>query len=174
MDLLEKCSKQFRTLRLQLQERIRTEVNSNRCIFPWIVKHSQFLLNGFLTQEDGHTSYFRRWKRDYQGALCEFGETVLFRMPGKLRNKADTAWHTGIWLRKDTKADEPIVHCEGAVYKVRTVQRVIPSKQWYTELHKSLNSTPWDPKTQEPYGHWFRTSAFNGCLWSCETAWTGV
>ena len=96
MDLLEKCSKQFRALRLQLQERVRTEVNSNHCIFPWIVKHSQFLLNRFLTQEDGHTFYFRRWKRDYQGALCEFGETVLFRMPGKLRNKADTAWHTGI------------------------------------------------------------------------------
>ena len=57
MDLLEKCSKQFRALRLQLQERVRTEVNSNHCIFLWIVKHSQFLLNRFLTQEDGHTFF---------------------------------------------------------------------------------------------------------------------
>ena len=113
---------QSRTLRLQLQERIRTDINSNHCIFPWIVKHSQFLLNRYLTHEDGHTSYFRRWKRDYQGSLCEFGETVLFRMPGKLRNKADTAWYTGIWLGKDTEADESIVHCEGSVYKVRTVK----------------------------------------------------
>ena len=121
-------------------------MNSNHCIFPWIVKRSQFLLNRYLTQEDGHTSYFRRWKRDYQGSLCEFGETVLFRMPGKLRNKADTAWYTGIWLGKDTEADESIVHCEGSIYKVRTVKRVIPSKQWDTELHKSLNSTPSDPK----------------------------
>ncbi len=55
--------------------------------------------------EDGHTSYFRRWKRDYQGALCDFGETVLLRMPGKRKNKADTAWHTGIWLGKYTEAD---------------------------------------------------------------------
>ena len=68
---------QSRTLRLQLQERILTDVNSNHCIFPWIVKRSQFLLNRFLTHEDGHTSYFRRWKRDYQGALCEFGENCL-------------------------------------------------------------------------------------------------
>ena len=57
---------QSRTLRLQLQERIRTDINSNHCIFPWIVKHSQFLLNRYLTHEDGHTSYFRRWKRDYR------------------------------------------------------------------------------------------------------------
>ena len=55
----------------------------------------------------------------------------------------------GIWLGKDTEADESIVHCEGSVYKVRTVKRVIPSKQWNTELHKSLNSTPWDPKGKD-------------------------
>ena len=67
----------------------------------------------------------------------------------KLKNKADTAWYTGIWLGKDTEADESIVHCEGSVYKVRTVKRVIPSKQWNTELHKSLNSTPWDPKGKD-------------------------
>ena len=113
-----------------------------------------------------------RWKSDYQGALCEFGETVLFRMPGKLRNKADAAWYTRIWLGKDTEADGSIVHCEGAVYKVRTVERVIPSTQWNTELHKSLNSTPWDPKGKDTTD-WFCT--FNGCLWSCETTtWTGV
>ena len=111
------------------------------------MKHSQFLLNGFLTHEDGHTSYFRRWKRDYQGALCEFGETVRF-LAGT-ENKADTAWHTGIWLGKDIEADESIVQCEGTVLKVRTVKRVFPSKQWNIELHKLLNSTPWDPKGKD-------------------------
>ena len=140
---------QSRTLRPQLQERIRTEISSNHCIIPWIVKHSQFLQNRFLTHEDGHTSYFRRWKRDYKGALCEFGETVLFRTAGKLKNKAGTAWHTGIWLGKDIEADESLVQCEGTVLKVRTVKGVIPSKQWNTELHKSLNSTPWDPKGKD-------------------------
>ena len=97
---------QSRTLRLQLQKRLRTEVDSNHCIFPWIVKHSQFLLNRFHTHEDGHTSYFKRWKRDYQEALCECGETVSFRMPEESRNEDDTAWHTGIWLGKDSEAEE--------------------------------------------------------------------
>ena len=140
---------QSRTLRLQLQKRLRTEVDSNHCIFPWIVKHSQFLLNRFHTHEEGHTSYFRRWRRDYQEPLCEFGETVLFRMPEESRNEDDTAWHTGIWLGKDTEADESIVHCEGTVYKVRTVRRVISSKRWNTALHKLLNSTPWNPTSKD-------------------------
>ena len=67
-------------------------------------------------------------------------------MPAKLKNEADTASHTGIWLGKDTEADESIVECEGTVLKVRTVKRGIPSKQWKTDLHKLPNSTPWDPK----------------------------
>ena len=137
---------QSRTLRLQLQKRLCTEADLNQCIFPWVVKLLQFLLNRFHTHEDGCASHFKRWKRDYQEPLCEFGETVLFRMSGKSRNEDDTAWHTGIWLGKDTEADESIVHCEGTVHKVRTVKRVVSSKRWNAALHRLLNSTPWNPK----------------------------
>ena len=52
-------------------------------------------------------------------------------------------------LGKDTEADESIVQCEGTVLKVRSVKRVIPSKQWNTDLHKLLNSIPWDPKGKD-------------------------
>ena len=89
---------QVRALRLQLQDRLGIEITSNDGIFPWIVKHSHFLLNRYMTHEDGQTSYFRIWKEDYQTGLCEFGETVLFRMPGKLCDKVDTAWYEGIYL----------------------------------------------------------------------------
>ena len=142
-------AEQSRTLRLQLQKRLITEVDSNHCIFPWIVKHARFLLNRFHTHEDDHTSYFKRWKRDYQESLCEFGETVLFRMPEKSRSTDDTACHTGKWLGKDTEADESIVHWEGTIHKVRTVKRVISSKRWNTAQHKLLTSTPWNPKDKD-------------------------
>ena len=29
------------------------------------------------------------------------------------------------------------------------MKRVIPSKQWNTDLHKLLNGTPWDPKGKD-------------------------
>ena len=108
-----------RTLRIQLQERLGMEITSNDCIFPWIVKHSQFLLNRYMTHEAGQASYFRRWKKDYQTGLREFGETVLFRMPGKLKDKADTAWLDGIWLGKDTEADESLVFGNGTMQKFK-------------------------------------------------------
>ena len=141
---------QVGTLRLQLQDCLGIEITSNDCIFPWIVKHSQFLLNRYMThEEDGQTSNFRRWKKDYQTGLREFGETVLFRMPCKLRDKVDTAWYEGIWLGKDTEVDESLVFGNGTMHKVRTVRRVVPSKQWNKTLHKALNVTPWDPKGKD-------------------------
>ena len=111
------------------------------------MKHSQFLLNHFHTQVV--TLPTLRWKKDYQGPLCEFGRAVLFRMPGKLRNITDTSWHTGIWPGKDTEADESIAQYEGIVHKVSTVERVVPSKKWNTALHNLLKSTPWDPKGED-------------------------
>ena len=152
---------QVGTLRLQLQDCLGIEITSNDCIFPWIVKHSQFLLNRYMTHEDGQTSNFRRWKKDYQTGLCDKVDTVdtikrtilvklfCFECRGKLRDKVDTAWYEGIWLGKDTEVDESLVFGNGTMHKVRTVRRVVPSKQWNKTLHKALNVTPWDPKGKD-------------------------
>ena len=92
-----------------------------------------------MTHEDCQTSFFRRWKKDYHTGLCEFGETVLSRMPRKLHDKADTSWYEGIWLGKGTEAAESLVFGQGTMHKVRTVRRVVSSKQWNKTLHKALN-----------------------------------
>ena len=113
------------------------------------MKHAQFILNRFLTHPDGNASYLRRWGKNYTSTLCEFGETVLFRMPGPLKEKGDTAWHIGIWLGRDTEADEHVVFTsQVGIHKVKTIKRQVPSKQWNRELFLKLNSTPWDPKAK--------------------------
>ena len=81
--------------------------------------------------------------------MCEFGETVLFRYPGKLKDKGDTAWSTGIWLGRDTEADEHIVSTGTGITKVRTIKRQVPSKQWDQKLFLKLEATPWDPKAKQ-------------------------
>ena len=115
---------------------------------PWIVKHGQFLLNWYLIHADGLTSFRRCWDKDYTSGLCEFGECVLFRTPGKLREKGNTAWFKGTWLGRDTEADENenIVFNGTEVAKVRTIKWNVPSAQWDRELFLTLASTPWDPK----------------------------
>ena len=61
---------------------------------------------------------------------CEFGETVRFHMPGKLKIKADTAWRMGIWLGKGTEADESIVQIVKVLFS-----RFVPSRESFQMEH---------------------------------------
>ena len=140
---------QARAIRLQLQERYKVQISVQHAVYPWIMKHSQFTLNRFLTHSDGNTSYFRRWGKNYSSTVCEFGETVLLRYPGKLKDKGDTAWSTSIWLGRDTEADEHIVSTRTGITKVRTIKRQVPSKQWDQKLFLKFQATPWDPKAKQ-------------------------
>ena len=144
---------QSRTLRLQLQEtdfalRLTRTIASFRGL--WNIHSSYWIV--FMTHEDGHTSYFRRWKRNYQGTTVWIWRNRFVSHARKNSRNEDghCLAYTGIWLGKDTEADESIVHCEGTVYKVRAVRRVISLQaRWNTALHKLLNSTPWNPKGKD-------------------------
>lgn len=84
---------------------------------------------GFLpeTLGQGHTS-----------GLRELGECVLFLTPGTVHEKGNTAWFKGIWLGRDTKADENIVFNRTDVVKARTIKTNAPSAQWDRELFLTL------------------------------------
>ena len=52
---------QLRTLLYQIDQNTGLSIDSNHALYPWAVKHSQWLLNSYLVHSDGATSYFRRW-----------------------------------------------------------------------------------------------------------------
>ena len=59
------------------------KIKADDRLMPWIVRHSIFVLNRYHVHADGKTSYQRRWLRSYQSPLCEFGETIMFKVaPG--------------------------------------------------------------------------------------------
>ena len=141
---------QLRTLLFQIEENIDQKLDSDSPIYPWCVKHSQWLINRFLVHSDGRTSYFRRWGRDYSGGLCCFGELVQAKVIGpKFARKSDTPWQTALWLGRDTEADEIIVALPDGVRKVRTIRRFSPSLQWRAEPVTSLQALPWKPRVSE-------------------------
>ena len=141
---------QLRAILYQIEESAGIEVNSDCCIYPWCVKHCQWLLNRFLVHTDGRTSYFRKWSRDYAGGLCCFGELVQAKVIGpKFSRKSDTPWSTALWLGRDTEADEIIVALPDGVRKVRTIRRFSPSLQWRAEPLLSLQALPWKPNVSE-------------------------
>ena len=115
----------------------------------WSVKHAQWLINRYMIGADGKTAYSRRWNREYNGSLCMFGELIDAKVPvsGRVRvPKAGSQWFSGVYLGKDTEADEVVLGNANGVFKVRTVKRRSPSQQWNASYVIKMTSTPWQPR----------------------------
>ena len=98
---------QVRTLKAQLQNNYDITISSKHPIVPWLVRHTAFLVNRYLTHPDGNTSYFRRWNKDHRQPLCEFGETVQYLLPtSKQLPKMEQRFMPGIWLGREVSTGE--------------------------------------------------------------------
>ena len=133
---------QIKALRLELLMRYNVELSVHSALFTWLVRHAQWLVNRYLQNVQGTTAFERRWGRGYNGALCRFGETVLFR---REQHKGKLSWFHGIWLGKDTESDQHFVADATGVFKTRSVKRLPPSKQSDLSLLQSVKARPWDP-----------------------------
>ena len=61
------------------------------------------------SHSNGCTSYFNRWNTEQHTPLCEFGEAVQHMLPTvKQFPKLEPRFYNGIWLGKDTTADESL------------------------------------------------------------------
>ena len=108
---------QIKALRLELLKRCNVELSVHSALFTWLVRHAQWLVNRYLQNVQGKTAFERRWGRRYNGALCRFGETVLFR---REQHKGKLSWFHGIWLGKDTESDQHFVADATGVFKTRS------------------------------------------------------
>ena len=91
---------------------------------------TQWLVNRYLQNVQGTTGFKRRWGRRYNGALCRFGETVLFR---REQHRCKCSWFHGIWLGKDQH------------FVADATGLVMTRKQSDLSLLQSVKARPWDP-----------------------------
>ena len=63
-----------------------------------------------------------------------------------LSTESEDQWFSGVYLGKDTEADEVILGNENGVFKVRAVKRGPPSQQWNATGVSKMLSVPWQPK----------------------------
>ena len=123
---------QIKAFLLEISTRYGVEVSVTDTLFPWLVRHAQWLVNRYLQNAEGTTAFERRWGRKYNGLLCRFGEAVHFRK--RNQHKGQVAWFSGIWLGRDTESDQHFVADADGVYKTRSVKRFPPSRQTDLEL----------------------------------------
>ena len=93
---------QIRVLKIALMARYEipsVDFHIDHFAYPWLVKHSNWLLNRHLIHDDGKTAVERRWGSPSQLPVCEFGEALLHRVHGRqFVSKGDPPFNLGIWL----------------------------------------------------------------------------
>ena len=99
-----------------------------------MIRHASGLLNRYLVHSDGLTSYQRRWGRNFESGLCEFAETVQFRDTGTQAAKLTPVWELGLWLGRDTLANEVLVGTPTGVKLVRSIRRMVLSEKYSKPL----------------------------------------
>ena len=116
-------------------------------LLPWTIRHAAWTINRYVAHSDGHTSFERRWGRNCERAIVEFGETLLYMPPQhKSLPKAELRMQKCIWLGKVSETGENYVATEQGVTKVRTVRRLQPDFQYDLALLNKITVTPRSPR----------------------------
>ena len=69
---------QVRVVKAQVESNYSMTMSTKHCLLPWIVRHAAWTVNRYVIHSDGYTSFEHRWGRNYERAICEFGETLLY------------------------------------------------------------------------------------------------
>ena len=138
---------QIRVVKAQVESNYSMTMSTKHCLLPWIVRHAAWTVNRYVIHSDGYTSFERRWGRNYERAICEFGETLLYLPPQhKKLPKADLRMQKCIWLGKVSETGKNYVATESGVQKVRTVRRLQPDFKYDLVLLNKVSGTPWAPR----------------------------
>ena len=139
---------QVRALIQQVSTNYDIHIPNRNPILPWIVPHAAYLLNRYLVHNDGETSYERRRQKTHQSPLCEIGETVQYLLPTiRVLPKMEPRFYNGIWLGRDTAANESIIGIAGKIIRVRTIRRQVHPEKYNRQLMDTINAYPWTSPT---------------------------
>ena len=134
---------QFRTLKMALEMRIKHRLPSAHPVTAWLVEHTAWVLNKFHLGDDGRTAYGRLHGREGRERVCEFGETIMWYVPKKLRAKLDQRWRYGVFLGRALGSDQNYVGVNsGDVVCARAIIRVVPNARWSFERLSKIKISP--------------------------------
>ena len=136
-----------RTHRSALEENIGCKISLEDNIVPWLVRHCGHLITICRIRSNGRTAYQQMKGRRTTAELIPFGETVLFKVPNTQHVIGDfeDRWEQGVWVGFVMRSGKHVVSTAKGTFKVGTVMRRSPGKQWSFELVKAVGGTPQNP-----------------------------
>ena len=142
----------LRRIKLGLEYRVKAKIDFEHRIMEWVSQHTGFVISHYLTgTQDGFTAFRRKFEKNYEGVVCEFGELIWAKpratwrrdrsQPSALASRA----FPGVWVGVCERTGENLVLSLAgfkAVVRVRTVMRRPLGERWSAEAVLSCVATP--------------------------------
>ncbi|CAK0857324.1 unnamed protein product [Prorocentrum cordatum] len=116
-------------------------------LMAWIVRHASWTHDRFLVhRSDYKTSYERQHERHYAKKVPPLGETVMWRQPGPIAAKFESAWGYGIYLGRSSEDDSRICGARHGIVVARSIRRLVESERYDKQLLLATKGIPSDTK----------------------------
>ena len=110
-------------IRKQCEQRSMQHIFGSSEVYPWCFRHAGWLINRFRVVESQKlTSYEMMYGRKYKGAVCMFGESILYK--GASPYKGDDIFKRGIWVGKSHWSENHVVLTPQGAVEARSVRRL--------------------------------------------------
>jgi len=137
-----------RTLKIDLEEKMQKEINTQSVTLAWLVEHSCVVYNRCTVMSDGRTPWQRAYGKAASLPLVPFGEKVLYKMlkaTGDKKNSLEPRFKYGVYLGSRPKSGEHYVGTEEGVVRCRDLRRLAEDKRYDVEMLMKIKGTPWAP-----------------------------
>ena len=137
-----------RTLRADLQDKIKKPVNLDSPIVPWMIRHAGYVLTRVRVHPCGRTSLTRMKGQKTHRPMLPFGEAVMFKIPMTKRRIGDfeDRFEKGVWVGMTVQSGENIVATKDGVYRTGGVIRCAPDQRWSADKIMTIVGTPSEPR----------------------------
>ncbi|MDJ0514128.1 MAG: reverse transcriptase domain-containing protein [Methyloceanibacter sp.] len=145
---------QIRSLRFQLEKKLDKEVDINKPLFVWLIKHSAWALGRFQPTRGGPPAWsVLHGGRPYQGPVVEFGEKVMaYENLDPRIGKAKSKWIEGFFLGKTDESDEFVICVDNEARRFRSIKRLSDeTNRWSSDELERITALPWRPDGRRDY-----------------------
>lgn len=136
-----------RTLKVALESRIDTKMQSNWDVVPWMVRHAANIINWTRRDSSGKTAYHKFKGRPFNKVLAAFDESVFYLKPESLGGrKWAPRWEIGVGLGLVGTTGEYVIGTNEGIIKVRTLKPIVErAEKWNAKCISECKGTPWQP-----------------------------
>ena len=117
---------QFRTLRVQLEDRIGCKLPKGSPMMSWLVSFTSDVICRSEVHPNGRTNFEMVTGHRYKQMTCGFGEKVHFKIntDKNHRQKSESAWNIGYYVGSNGRTTEHIIGSEHGIIECDTFKRM--------------------------------------------------